>query len=101
MYKVSDLAAEYKKKLISADEAAAMVKDGDKIHFGLGCGSVVDIDKALAERAEELKNITIASTVSTERWQKPEDAGICRCCSMNFLISGRKKEMKLISRCFR
>ncbi len=64
MYKVSDLAAEYKKKLISADEAAAMVKDGDKIHFGLGCGSVVDIDKALAERAEELKNITIASTVT-------------------------------------
>lgn len=64
MYKVSDLQAEYKKKLITADEAVAFVKDGDRIHFGLGCGTVVDIDKALAKRAKDLKDVTIISTVS-------------------------------------
>ena len=36
MYKVSDLSMEYKKKLITADQAAAMVKNGDRLHFGLG-----------------------------------------------------------------
>ena len=52
MYKVSDLASEYKKKLITADQAAAMVKTGDKLHFGLGCGAIVDIDKAIARMAD-------------------------------------------------
>jgi acyl-CoA hydrolase len=64
MYKVSDLAAEYKKKLITADQAAAMVKTGDRLHFGLGCGSIIDIDKAIARRADELKDITVISTVA-------------------------------------
>lgn len=64
MYKVSNLAEEYKKKLITADDAAAMVKTGDRLHFGLGCGSVIDIDKAIAKRADELKDITVISTVS-------------------------------------
>ena len=64
MYKVSNLASEYKKKLITADQAAEMVKDGDRLHFGLGCGSVIDIDKALAKRAKDLKGVEIISTVT-------------------------------------
>ena len=64
MYKVSDLSTEYKKKLITADQAAAMVKNGDRLHFGLGCGSIIDIDKAIAKRADELRDITVISTVS-------------------------------------
>ena len=64
MYKVSRLQEEYKKKLITADEAAAMVKPGDRLHFGTGCGAIVDIDKAIAKRADELKDITVISTVS-------------------------------------
>ena len=52
MYKVKDLKAEYKKKLITAEQAAAMVKPGDRLHFGLGCGSIVDIDRAIAARAD-------------------------------------------------
>ena len=61
MYKVSDLSMEYKKKLITADQAAAMVKNGDRLHFGLGCGSIIDIDKAIAKRADELRDITVIS----------------------------------------
>ena len=64
MYKVSNLAEEYKKKLITADEAAAMVRPGDRIHYGLGCGTVVDIDEALARRADELHGVEIISTVA-------------------------------------
>ena len=64
MYKVSTLAEEYKKKLITADEAAAMVRPGDRIHYGLGCGAVVDIDEALAKRADELHGVEVISTVS-------------------------------------
>ena len=64
MYKVSRLQEEYKKKLITADEAAAMVKPGDRLHFGTGCGAIVDIGKAIAKRADELKDITVISTVS-------------------------------------
>ena len=64
MYKVSDLAAEYKKKLITADEAASMVKNGDRLHFGLGCGSIVDIDKAIAKRAGDLRDVEVISTVT-------------------------------------
>ena len=64
MYKVSHLAEEYQKKLITAEQAAAMVENNSRIHFGLGCGSVVDIDAALAKRADELKNVQIISTVA-------------------------------------
>ncbi len=64
MYRVSNLAEEYKKKLITADEAAAMVRPGDRIHYGTGCGSVVDIDNALASRADELHGVEVLSTVT-------------------------------------
>lgn len=64
MYRVSDLAAEYKKKLITADEAAAKVKNGDRLHFGLGCGSIIDIDKAIAKRAKDLRDVEVISTVT-------------------------------------
>ena len=64
MYKVSRLQEPYKQKHITADEAAAMVKPGDRLHFGTGCGAIVDIDKAIAKRADELKDITVISTVS-------------------------------------
>lgn len=64
MYKVSALAEEYKNKLITADEAAALVRPGDRIHYGLGCGAVVDIDEALAKRADELQGVEVLSTVT-------------------------------------
>jgi len=64
MYKLSALEEEYKKKLITAEKAASFVKNGDRIHFGFGCGSVIDIDEALAKRAKDLRDVTIISTVA-------------------------------------
>lgn len=67
MYKVSEIGEAYARKVITADEAAAMVKSGDRLHFGLGCGSVIEIDEALAKRADELKNIDVLSTVTIRK----------------------------------
>ena len=64
MYKTTSLERHYQEKLITADQAAALVRPGDRVHFGLGCGQVVDIDAALAKRADELSQVTIFSTAS-------------------------------------
>ena len=40
MYKLSQIPEEYKKKLITAEQAAALVKDGDRVSYGLGCASL-------------------------------------------------------------
>lgn len=66
MYKVSALAEEYQRKLITPEQAAMECKDGDRLHFGLGCGCIHDIDKAIAKRCKDgdLKNISVFSTVA-------------------------------------
>ena len=63
MYKVSDLLVEYKKKLTSADKAVQVVKSGDRVHFGLFNGIVVDLNKALAKRTQELFDVKIMTTI--------------------------------------
>ena len=67
MYKVSTLADEYKKKLVTADEAVAIVKPGDRVHSGTGCGSPVDLDEAMARRADSLKDVHILSCITIRK----------------------------------
>jgi acyl-CoA hydrolase len=50
---------EYKHKLISAAEAAGMVKSGMWIDYGAICGFPSLIDEKLSERAAELKEVKI------------------------------------------
>ncbi len=50
---------EYKRKLISAAEAAGLVKSGMWIDYGAICGFPSLIDEKLSERAAELKNVKI------------------------------------------
>ena len=63
MYKVKDLLTEYKKKLVSPEKAVSVVKSGDRLHYGLFNGLVVDLDKALAKRAEDLKDVLIINSI--------------------------------------
>ena len=103
MYKISDLASEYKKKLITADQAAAMVENGSRIHFGLGCGTVVDIDEALAKRADELKDVHIISTVGIRKepfkvYQATTSNDQVRFASAHF--SGHDRMMAKDGRCW-
>ncbi|MFC1918504.1 acetyl-CoA hydrolase/transferase family protein [Chloroflexota bacterium] len=50
---------EYRRKLISADEAAGLVKPGMWVDYGSLCGFPLLIDEKLARRASELERVKI------------------------------------------
>lgn len=50
---------QYRQKLVTAEQAAALVKPGFRIDFGIMNGRPIAFDKALAERKEELSDILI------------------------------------------
>lgn len=56
MYNINQVQSEYMTKLISADYAANLVKSNYRINFGVGTGTSVYMDRALANR---LKNDTL------------------------------------------
>jgi butyryl-CoA:acetate CoA-transferase len=68
MFKVANIAAEYAKKLVTPDQAAQVVKSGDRVHYGLFNALVVDLDRALAKRTPELHDVIIMTTI----WAYPE-----------------------------
>ena len=67
MYNIGELKEQYKKKSVTADEAAGFVKSGDRISFGLAHGAVVDFDIALSRRIKNLHDIEIFSTLPLRR----------------------------------
>lgn len=67
MCSVSDVHKQYQDKLITADQAAAKIENNFRVHFGTGLGSVVDIDEALAKRANELRGVTIITNVAIRK----------------------------------
>ncbi|HWQ77050.1 MAG TPA: acetyl-CoA hydrolase/transferase C-terminal domain-containing protein [Syntrophomonas sp.] len=50
---------EYEKRLITADEAARLVKSGDWVEYGFGINCARDFDEALARRKDELTDVKI------------------------------------------
>ena len=54
-----DYQQEYKKKLVSADEAVKVVKSGDWIDYPLGIGGTNELAAALARRKEELCGVKL------------------------------------------
>lgn len=63
MIPVAQLESEYKKRLVTPDEAMEIVKSGDRLYMGLAHGAVVDLDEALARRISGLKDLDIYSTL--------------------------------------
>ena len=55
---------EYKKKLISAADAAKMVKSGDWVDYGWCVGHSYEVDKAIAARASELTDVKFRGGVT-------------------------------------
>ena len=103
MYNISRIAEEYKNKLITADQAAAMVENNSRIHYGLGCGCIVDIDEALARRANELKGVEVISTVTIRKepfklYTATESNDQVRFASAHF--SGNDRKMAKDGRCW-
>lgn len=54
-----DFQKEYQQKLVSADEAVKIIKSGDWVDYGWCNGTVDVLDKALAKRTDELKNVNL------------------------------------------
>jgi len=50
---------EYRKKLVSADEAVKVVKSGDWVDYGWCNGTPDALDRALAKRTDELEDIKV------------------------------------------
>ena len=50
---------EYKQKLVTADEAVKVVQSGDWVDYGWCTGTPDVLDKALAKRTDELKDINL------------------------------------------
>lgn len=50
---------EYKQKLVSADEAVKIVKSGDWVDYGWCTGTPDALDKSLARRTDELKDVNV------------------------------------------
>jgi acyl-CoA hydrolase len=55
---------EYQKKLVSPEKAVKVVKSGDWIDYGFGHTKPIGLDKALAARKDELKDINIRVVLS-------------------------------------
>ena len=49
----------YKSKLVTADEAAKVVKSGDFVEYGFGINCAYDFDEALSKRVDELEAVNI------------------------------------------
>lgn len=54
----------YKEKLVTAEEAVKKVKSGDWIDWAMFNGKPVELDKALAARKDELKDVIIMAAVT-------------------------------------
>ncbi|SDB31295.1 acetyl-CoA hydrolase/transferase family protein [Eubacterium oxidoreducens] len=63
---------EYKKKLVSADEAVKLVKDGDWVDYSQTCTFPKALDAALAKRKGEVKDVKIRSAISMQPIQVVE-----------------------------
>ena len=50
---------EYKKKLVSAEEAVKIVKSGDWVDYSQTCSFPEDLDAALAARRDELEDVNV------------------------------------------
>ena len=58
MYDISQIYNEYNEKLISAEFAAELVKSDYRLHFGIGAGCSVYMDRALGNRLREDPNLS-------------------------------------------
>jgi 4-hydroxybutyrate CoA-transferase len=53
----------YKKKLVSVEDAAAVIKSNDRIWYSPVCSAPVDVINAICKRKDELKNVSMFSAL--------------------------------------
>ena len=62
-----DFTGEYKSKLVTADEAAKVVKSGDWVEYCFGIHQPIDFDEALSRRVNELWDVNIRCDIGAYR----------------------------------
>lgn len=67
-----DIYEEYRKKLVTAEEAVKLVKDGDWVDYSQTCSFPEALDEALAARKDELHDVKIRSAISMKPVQVVE-----------------------------
>ena len=94
-----DFQKEYQQKLVSADEAVKIIKSGDWVDYGWCPGTPDALDKALAKRTDELKDVKLRGGILLKPLAvfEREDAGEHFCWN-SWHMSGI--ERKYISRGF-
>nr|WP_155305040.1 acetyl-CoA hydrolase/transferase C-terminal domain-containing protein [Desulfosarcina widdelii] len=60
---------DYKRRLIAPQDASAMVTSGMSIHLGGGANVAAIIDKYLAQRKDELKDVTVRTFLDTHSYE--------------------------------
>jgi len=55
---------EHKSKLVSADKAVQVVNSSDVVDYGFFNGKPVILDKALADRAPKLRDVSVFTVVT-------------------------------------
>ena len=94
-----DFQKEYQQKLVSADEAVKIINSGDWVDYGWCTGTPDALDKALAKRTDELKDVKLRGGILLKPLAvfEREDAGEHFCWN-SWHMSGI--ERKYISRGF-
>jgi acetyl-CoA hydrolase len=71
------LSSLYADKLISAAEAASLVKSNTRVYLGGGAGVPQELERALARRSRELENVEVVSvlTFAGGEYLDPKNAG--------------------------
>ena len=63
----------YRQKLVSAEKAVEIVKDGDWVDYSQACSFPEALDEALAKRKGELKDVNVRGAISMKHVHVAED----------------------------
>lgn len=102
-YKASEIKEAYRKKLITSDEAAGMLKSGQRVHIGTFGDIAREFEAALAKRKDELENIIIYSSLwsydDTYETNKVDPTGeVFKICSTH--MSQKDRRVKTAGHCW-
>ena len=88
-----DFQKEYQQKLVSADEAVKIIKSGDWVDYGWCTGTPDALDKALAKRTDELKDVKLRGGILLKPLAvfEREDGG-AHFCGNSWHMSGIERE---------
>ena len=88
-----DFQKEYQQKLVSADEAVKIIKSGDWVDYGWCTGTPDALDKALAKRTDELKDVKLRGGILLKPLAvfEREDAGE-HFCGNSWHMSGFERK---------